>query len=83
MRSGRVTPLSYMPSSGRAAGAALRRQLYAAWCRWRYLSPSWIAIQATKMMTGVIHSNWIEDPVAHRTSTSATTATASLTCDFC
>ena len=29
------------------------------------------------MMTGVIHSNASDDPVAQRTSTSATTATAS------
>jgi hypothetical protein len=30
-------------------------------------------------MTGVIHSDWTADPVAHRTSTSDATATASLT----
>lgn len=34
------------------------------------------------MMTGVIHSDGSGEPVAQRTSTSATTASASLTCEL-
>jgi DNA-binding NarL/FixJ family response regulator len=50
-----------------------------AWRR-RYPNPSWIPTQSTKMITGVSHSDRIGVPVAHRTSTKATTASASLTC---
>jgi len=34
------------------------------------------------MMTGVIHSDWTEDPAAQRTRTSAATARASLKCEL-
>ena len=61
---------------------ALLPSLYAPWCRWRYPSPNWTAIHRTTMMTGVIHSDGSGEPVAQRTSTSAATASASLTVEL-
>jgi hypothetical protein len=58
--------------------SSYRAVAYAPWCRWRYFSSTWIAIQSTKMMTGVIHNDGSDDPVAQRTSISAATAIASL-----